>query len=86
MSNGIIRLRKAAVVAGGGVLLAALAYGVSITDACIGWEDTEKVLETLAAAVRGRRLGRAPGVQNDAVALLGGPRGVLGWGGGKAGR
>jgi 3-deoxy-7-phosphoheptulonate synthase len=34
----------------------ALAYGVSITDACLGWEDTEKVLDTLAAAVRSRRL------------------------------
>src|SRR6185503_14480975 len=34
----------------------ALAYGVSITDVCIGWEDTEKVLDTLAAAVRSRRL------------------------------
>jgi 3-deoxy-7-phosphoheptulonate synthase len=28
---------------------------VSITDACIGWEDTEAVLETLATAVRKRR-------------------------------
>jgi 3-deoxy-7-phosphoheptulonate synthase len=34
----------------------ALAYGVSITDACLGWEDTEKVLDTLAASVRSRRL------------------------------
>jgi 3-deoxy-7-phosphoheptulonate synthase len=33
-----------------------LAYGVSITDPCIGWEDTERVLETLAGAVRQRRL------------------------------
>ena len=32
-----------------------LKYGVSITDACIGWEDTESVLETLAKAVRKRR-------------------------------
>ena len=32
-----------------------LKYGVSITDACIGWEDTETVLETLASAVRKRR-------------------------------
>ena len=32
-----------------------LKYGVSITDACIGWEDTESVLETLANAVRKRR-------------------------------
>jgi hypothetical protein len=34
---------------------AGLKYGVSITDACIGWEDTEKVLENLAGAVRERR-------------------------------
>ena len=32
-----------------------LKYGVSITDACIGLEDTEKVLEMLAGAVRKRR-------------------------------
>ena len=33
-----------------------LAYGVSITDACIGWDDTVAVLEMLADAVRQRRL------------------------------
>jgi 3-deoxy-7-phosphoheptulonate synthase len=32
-----------------------LVYGVSITDACIGWEDTETVLADLADAVRQRR-------------------------------
>lgn len=32
-----------------------LTYGQSITDACLGWEDTVNVLETLAAAVRARR-------------------------------
>jgi 3-deoxy-7-phosphoheptulonate synthase len=32
-----------------------LKYGVSITDACIGWEDTEKVLEELATAVQRRK-------------------------------
>jgi 3-deoxy-7-phosphoheptulonate synthase len=36
---------------------AGLKYGVSITDACIGWEDTEKTLEVLAAAVKQRREG-----------------------------
>jgi len=36
-----------------------LAYGVSITDACIGWEDSVAVLEQLAAAVRSRRLVQA---------------------------
>lgn len=30
-------------------------YGVSITDACIGWEDTENVLAELADAVQKRR-------------------------------
>ncbi|KAL2037057.1 hypothetical protein N7G274_010184 [Stereocaulon virgatum] len=34
---------------------AALKYGVSITDACIGWGATEEVLEILAKAVRKRR-------------------------------
>jgi 3-deoxy-7-phosphoheptulonate synthase len=32
-----------------------LAYGQSITDACIGWDDSVQVLETLSAAVRQRR-------------------------------
>ncbi len=32
-----------------------LEYGKSITDACIGWEDTEHVLQKLAEAVRQRR-------------------------------
>jgi phospho-2-dehydro-3-deoxyheptonate aldolase len=32
-----------------------LKYGVSITDACIGWEDTESVLDLLANAVAQRR-------------------------------
>jgi len=33
-----------------------LQYGVSITDACLGWDDTVKVLDTLADAVRRRRV------------------------------
>lgn len=32
-----------------------LAYGQSITDACLGWEQSVEVLEALAAAVRQRR-------------------------------
>ncbi|SPO00830.1 phospho-2-dehydro-3-deoxyheptonate aldolase [Cephalotrichum gorgonifer] len=32
-----------------------LKYGVSITDACIGWDDTVSVLDKLAAAVKKRR-------------------------------
>nr|WP_157821337.1 3-deoxy-7-phosphoheptulonate synthase [Mariprofundus ferrinatatus] len=30
-------------------------FGISITDACLGWEDTEALLNTLAEAVRKRR-------------------------------
>jgi 3-deoxy-7-phosphoheptulonate synthase len=33
-----------------------LVYGQSITDACLGWDDTEVVLNTLAQAVKKRRL------------------------------
>ncbi len=33
----------------------ALAYGQSITDACIGWDDSVAVMERLASAVRKRR-------------------------------
>lgn len=33
-----------------------LAYGVSITDACLGWADTEPLLRRLAEAVRARRV------------------------------
>jgi 3-deoxy-7-phosphoheptulonate synthase len=36
-----------------------LLYGVSITDACIGWDTTVEVLKALADAVRTRRLKRA---------------------------
>ncbi|AVJ16695.1 3-deoxy-7-phosphoheptulonate synthase AroG [Serratia rhizosphaerae] len=32
-----------------------LVYGKSVTDGCIGWEDTETVLRDLAAAVKARR-------------------------------
>ncbi|GAB6068219.1 3-deoxy-7-phosphoheptulonate synthase AroG [Methylothermus subterraneus] len=32
-----------------------LEYGKSVTDACLGWEDSERVLEMLAQAVRKRR-------------------------------
>jgi 3-deoxy-7-phosphoheptulonate synthase len=34
----------------------ALAYGQSITDACLGWQDSVETLEILAAAVRTRRI------------------------------
>jgi 3-deoxy-7-phosphoheptulonate synthase len=36
-----------------------LIYGQSITDACIGWDDTDVILRELAAAVRERRKARA---------------------------
>ena len=35
-----------------------LVYGQSITDGCISWEDTKKLLDTLADGVRRRRLKR----------------------------
>lgn len=34
---------------------AGLQYGVSITDACISWEETASVLDNLADAVKQRR-------------------------------
>lgn len=40
---------------GEGRSLDELVYGQSITDACIGWEDTEQVLAQLADAVKVRR-------------------------------
>jgi len=36
-----------------------LTYGQSVTDACIGWDDSVAVLEQLAAAVRARRVAEA---------------------------
>jgi 3-deoxy-7-phosphoheptulonate synthase len=35
---------------------APLQYGVSITDGCIGWEETEDLLREMAATVEGRAL------------------------------
>ena len=34
---------------------AQLAYGQSITDACLGWDDSLECLEVLSAAVKARR-------------------------------
>jgi 3-deoxy-7-phosphoheptulonate synthase len=34
-----------------------LVYGQSVTDACIGWDDSVALLDTLADAVRKRRAG-----------------------------
>ena len=39
-----------------GARLADLTFGQSITDGCIGWEDSVEALGTLAAAVRDRRI------------------------------
>jgi 3-deoxy-7-phosphoheptulonate synthase len=36
-----------------------LLHGVSITDACLGWDDTRGVLDALASAVRTRRSARS---------------------------
>jgi len=36
-----------------------LAYGVSVTDGCLAWDDTLPLLRTLAESVRARRLARA---------------------------
>ncbi len=36
-----------------------LTYGQSITDACIGWEDSVQLLDQLAEGVRQRRIARA---------------------------
>ena len=49
---------EANIVEGAQPLSSDLVYGKSITDQCIGWETTEEVLETLAAAVRKRRAKR----------------------------
>ncbi len=35
--------------------MAGLEYGVSVTDGCVGWEETETILEQLAASVKARR-------------------------------
>ncbi|KAI9003264.1 3-deoxy-7-phosphoheptulonate synthase [Gaertneriomyces semiglobifer] len=43
---------------------AALKYGVSITDACISWEQTVKVLDTLREGVKARRANRSHRTSN----------------------
>lgn len=35
--------------------LSGLEYGVSITDACVHWDDTKAMLEQLSQAVEARR-------------------------------
>jgi len=41
---------------------AKLAYGQSITDACLGWDDSLRVLEVLSSAVATRRQSHGVGV------------------------
>ena len=41
-----------------------LGYVKSITDACLGWDDSLRVLETLAQGVRSRRLVKGPGANS----------------------
>jgi 3-deoxy-7-phosphoheptulonate synthase len=42
-----------------------LVYGQSITDACVGWEDTRSLIDILAAAVRQRRLQAAENGESE---------------------
>lgn len=35
--------------------MAGLEYGVSVTDGCVGWQETQDILDNLAASVRARR-------------------------------
>ncbi len=51
--------------------IAGLEYGKSITDACLGWDDSTQVLETLSRAVRLRRGAVARSIA--AVPLKAGP-------------
>jgi len=41
-----------------------LVYGQSVTDACIGWDETEEILRELAVAVRTRRSGQSARVRS----------------------
>ncbi len=43
-----------------------LTYGQSITDGCLGWEETLELFKELAAAVRARRLSRPGNVKIEA--------------------
>lgn len=49
-----------------------LAYGRSITDACMDWDTTAMLLDELAGAVRSRRLGQCGGPKP-----LAGPAGAV---------
>ncbi|KAK4143698.1 uncharacterized protein C8A04DRAFT_28691 [Dichotomopilus funicola] len=47
--------------------LSGLEYGVSVTDGCVGWEETETILEQLANSVKTRRAGAEVTVQEVEV-------------------
>lgn len=49
--------------------LQSLKYGVSITDGCIGWRETELVLGRLAAAVRERRASPSAAKVNSSITI-----------------
>ncbi len=42
-----------------------LTYGQSITDACVGWEDTRILIDTLTNAVRQRRVKAAANGESE---------------------
>ena len=42
-----------------------LVYGQSITDACVGWEDSRSLIDILAAAVRQRRIQAAENSESE---------------------
>jgi 3-deoxy-7-phosphoheptulonate synthase len=48
---------------------ATLTYGQSVTDACLGWEDSEAALRRLASAVSSRRPSPRPHRSSEALAL-----------------
>ncbi len=48
-----------------------LKKGVSITDACINWESTVEVLESLAESVRERRKHSSNGRESKRVKVFG---------------
>ncbi len=48
---------------------ATLTYGQSVTDACMGWDETARVLRDLAAAARRRREAPQPAAESPARAV-----------------
>ena len=48
MMESFINAGKQSIGSAGG-----LKYGTSLTDACVGWDETEELIQTLADAVKG---------------------------------